>query len=227
MSTRTVIAFDLDDTLYNEREYMCQALSRVANYYAPLSEYDDRRLLQFMLAAPNPFDALESRLPDGVASIHTFLDIYRNCALEPMPLRPDAARLLQCLHDVRSDIPLYIITDGDACRQRAKIRALGLDDYFDDRNILISSEAGEKLTGRPFDTVMQREGQDADTRFIYIGDNPAKDFVEANRRGWHTIMVADTGFNVHPQTITPPLPADHAPLETVTTLDSIIPRLCQ
>jgi putative hydrolase of the HAD superfamily len=36
-------------------------------------------------------------------------------------------------------------------------------------------------------------------RFVYIGDNPKKDFYWANRLGWTTIMLLDNGRNIHHQ----------------------------
>ena len=35
--------------------------------------------------------------------------------------------------------------------------------------------------------------------YVYIGDNPKKDFVGANEVGWNTICLLDNGENVHKQ----------------------------
>ena len=40
-----------------------------------------------------------------------------------------------------------------------------------------------------------------DKSYLYIGDNPNKDFETPNYRGWHTYGIADRGFNVHSQNI--------------------------
>jgi putative hydrolase of the HAD superfamily len=38
--------------------------------------------------------------------------------------------------------------------------------------------------------------------FIYIADNPNKDFITPNKLGWTTICLLDRGQNVHEQIFT-------------------------
>ena len=97
-----------------------------------------------------------------------------------------------------------MITDGRIQTQRLKIHALGLDKYIPEQNILISEATGaDKHFSLPFDIMMRRNP--GESRFVYVGDNPEKDFLWPNRLGWLTVMLLDTdGRNIHPQRI----PAD-------------------
>ena len=94
---------------------------------------------------------------------------------------------------------LGLITDGRSNTQRAKIKALGLERFIEPRNILVSGETGFDKTHRePFDMIMMRNP--AERRYVYVGDNSAKDFIWPNKLGWLTVQLDDAdGVNIHPQ----------------------------
>ena len=98
-----------------------------------------------------------------------------------------------------AQIKIGIITDGRSLAQRAKIKALGLDRFVDDSNIIISGETGaDKHTPLPFQKIANANPDG--TKFIYVGDNPEKDFYWPNKLGWETIMLRDiNGLNIHQQ----------------------------
>ena len=211
----SIIAFDLDDTLYSEREqYAAQCLHHVAQRLGL-----DAATERAMVHSRNPYDTLTQAGVD--VSIDRFKELYRSTELQPMQLRPDAAQLLQKLRTDYPEVPLYLITDGDSRRQRAKIAALGLQDYFADTHIIISEEIGhDKHSPMPFIHAMARENRAEG--WVYVGDNIRKDFHHPNRLGWTTIMLADDGSNVHPQTVD--VDADFRPQFTIQSLTEI---LCQ
>ena len=37
------------------------------------------------------------------------------------------------------------------------------------------------------------------TRYVYVGDNPRKDFLAPNSLGWFTVGIRSSGRNIHPQ----------------------------
>ena len=47
-----------------------------------------------------------------------------------------------------------------------------------------------------FQTIQERWSA---KQYIYVGDNPEKDFLAPNSMGWMTIGLADDGRNMHPQ----------------------------
>lgn len=209
------IAFDLDDTLYHEADYVDACLRNVAS-----TLHDPERAYIAMSGARNPYDALIAAIPDCGLTLPRFLEIYRSTAPETLPLRPDARRLLDMLADNRPVIPLYLITDGRPEGQRNKIKALGLDRIFLPDHIIISGETGyDKRTPMPFALAMMRE--DAPRHWIYVGDNPAKDFRWPNLMGWDTVMLLSPhGTTVHSQAL-PPEPTEYSPKRTITSLDML------
>lgn len=197
-----LIAFDLDDTLYKEQDYVRSGLRAVAREAAGISGLPVEELAAMMLAAPNghdAFEALESRLKghsgEELFPIWRMVATYRNHKPE---LQPDPAvnEILSRLK--QRGYTLSLITDGNPVRQHAKISALGLARFFDRDNIIVSADTGaDKTTPLPF---VQAENLAPGSRRIYVGDNPAKDFHWPNLRGWHSVMLRDgLGLNIYPQ----------------------------
>lgn len=179
-----LIAFDLDDTLFSEIDYVRSSYRAIAREYGA-------DLLPLMMRAPTPaaaFDAIPVPIADA-------LSIYRN-HIPDIRLSREVEQALDFLKG--EGHTLAIITDGRSVTQRHKIEALGLERFVDADHILISEEIGaEKLSGVPF-RMLERLHPDEKCR-IYVGDNPAKDFAAANKSGWHTVCLLDSGNNIHKQ----------------------------
>ncbi|WP_289299852.1 HAD family hydrolase [Duncaniella muris] len=167
-----VIVFDLDDTLYPEMEFVRSAYRTIARRYG-------RGLLPAMLAAADPREAFDSTgLP-----VSDVIGLYRNHNPD-IRLPWMSLYVLSCL--ARTGHTLGLVTDGRSVTQRHKIEALGLARFISPDLIMISEEVGEeKVSGRAFRSIMNRtEGRGA---YVYVGDNPAKDFIAPNRLGWTTV----------------------------------------
>lgn len=224
LSGNIALAFDLDDTLYDEREYVRACIANVARHCAESSGADASCLEAAMLAAPNPYDGLCRAIGDQV-SIDSFLEIYRSTEPTSLPLRDDARRLLDVLAR-NPHIPAYLITDGRCHGQRAKINALGIGDFFTPDRIIISEAIGfDKHTPMPFVTAMARENRHSG--WCYIGDNLAKDFYWPRRLGWDTFMVTDRGHNVHPQPSLKNIAPEYRPDYVIDSLDYLTSQICQ
>lgn len=220
------LAFDLDDTLYSERDYCRTCIANVARRAGAMFDVDPALLEADMLAGKNPYDGLTAggRL-GGRLDIDTFLDIYRSTVPSRLPLRDDARRMLEALRRHRPDVPLYIITDGRLHGQQAKIDALGLTEWFDPAHIIVSEAIGfDKNTPMPFVTAMMRAQQHLG--WIYVGDNPAKDFRWPRRLGWTALMLADRGGNTHRQPPMEQIGEEYRPDKTIESFDYIIQLLC-
>jgi len=59
------------------------------------------------------------------------------------------------------------------------------------------------------------------SRFVYVGDNPTKDFIAPNRLGWITVMVRHER-NLHPAESPP---GDASPTLTTDSLTELL-QLC-
>jgi putative hydrolase of the HAD superfamily len=74
--------------------------------------------------------------------------------------------------------------------QAKKVTALGIAAHF--REIVYTDALGGRAFSKPhprsYELIEQALGGQGH-RFVYVGDNPAKDFVVPNARGWTSIMV--------------------------------------
>ncbi|ODU27606.1 MAG: hypothetical protein ABS88_15875 [Sphingopyxis sp. SCN 67-31] len=190
--------FDLDDTLYFEEDYVRSALRFVGGEVAErfsLANAADRLLVLRAAGEKNPIGRLwdEHGLPPDIRS--TVLDAMR-AHVPAISLRPDAADFIDVL---RADRTAYaIVTDGRSVTQRAKISALNC---LDAAYISVSEEVGLlKTDPARFAAVEERLGEG---RYVYVGDNPAKDFAAPNGLGWLTIMLVHDGQGVHGQHLPP------------------------
>lgn len=173
-----VVVFDLDDTLYPEMDYVRSAYRAIATRYGA-------DLLPRMLAAPNAREAFDSTGID----INEILDIYRTH-------KPDIKLPWQSLYVLESlrlaGNIIGLVTDGRSVTQRNKIEALGLERFLRPDLIMISEEVGSgKISGEAFNRIAtETKGE---SRYLYIGDNPEKDFIAPNELGWLTIEVKRGG----------------------------------
>lgn len=191
-----VIVFDLDDTLYLEREFALSGFDAVARAFAEVlgdargARADMERLFDSP-ARPRVFNALlEMRgLAVEPALVARMVEVYRTH--EPrISLLPDAARAFASW---ASRCRLALLTDGPTVTQRAKIAALGLTGGLIGRldPIIVTSELGEGF-GKPhiraFERVEQMTGRLA-AEHAYVADNVAKDFIAPNQLGWRSVRV--------------------------------------
>ena len=189
-----IVVFDLDDTLYKERDFVRSAFNAIERHTSIPNVA--QAMWETFLLGGNPMDkalSMSSVIPYEISDL---LNIYR--FHKPVLTLPDDSRsTLGILKE--QGIRMFIITDGRSISQRNKIKALGLDEYFPPENIFISEETGnDKTSPESFRTIVRKYPEARE--FIYIGDNPAKDFQRPNLMGWRTIMIRDIGgVNIHPQ----------------------------
>ena len=200
------VLFDLDDTLYRERDFVDQSFRSVA---VVMEKYlaDRRKIREKREAEHIPSDESREELfkqmielmeREGRGEIFNRLCEHYNVDIpvqelvkiyrETKPvlsLYPDGEAFLSQLE--KAHIKTGLITDGNAQVQHNKIRALGLDKRLD--VVLASYDLGlrkpdtgvyvhclEKLRCRPGEAV-------------YIGDNPLKDFIGARKLGMKTVRI--------------------------------------
>lgn len=164
------IVFDLDDTLYSEKQYVRSGFSAVADYL-DLPEAAEL-LWQLFLEGKPAIDTLLSRL-GRAEQAEDCLHIYRTHT-PTMTLEPGISERLSALR--QKGIRLGIITDGRPFGQRRKLAALGLEPLVDD--IIVTDELGGEQFRKPCDIafrILQRKWRIPFEQLLYVGDNQQKD----------------------------------------------------
>ena len=184
---KTIIGFDLDDTLYNEIDFLRSGYKSIASRV----QEDWKPLLAQMFAlyrsGGNAFEFVHRRYD---ISIDEQLQIYRTHKPEIAPFAGVRSLFKNIL---TSGGKIAIITDGRSQTQRNKIEALGLKSWIE--LIIISEETGyEKPDPFNFKLIEEHFPQH---EYCYIGDNVSKDFIIPNQLGWETIGLMDNGRNIH------------------------------
>ncbi|MFC0605720.1 HAD family hydrolase [Winogradskyella pulchriflava] len=188
VNKNTVVVFDLDDTLYNELDFLKSAYQSIAQHFEPK---DWKPLYSSMFSLyrnkQNVFEALVLKYN---IKIETLLEMYR--CHEPKIKIFDGA--LELIHSIKlKNGKIGIVTDGRKNTQLSKIKALGIIDLID--KIVISEEIGtEKPDQANFKLI---ESAFPKHSYWYIADNLKKDFVAPNELNWQTVALIDNGMNIH------------------------------
>lgn len=190
------VIFDLDDTLFMERDYAFSAFAAVAKVFEevlgdPDESAAEMRRLYDTEHRRRVFNTIVERrgLAGAEQLVPRMIETYRTHK-PAIQLAPDAAASLTRL---RADYKLGLITDGPAVMQRAKVEALRLRPRLD--AIILTDELGPDR-GKPdpyaFAHIAGMLGADASECF-YVADNAAKDFVAPNALGWTTVQIKRPG----------------------------------
>lgn len=192
-----VFTFDLDDTLYEERDFVVSGFKAVVSYlhnYFDLSIKTKNEINVNLLYKYHEENSTRvfNKLSDqwGPFPVNDLINVYRN-HLPEISLTKDAEEILLYLKD---KVSLAIITDGFKEQQSNKIKALGLNRFFSLKNIIINESP--KLKKPSEKCFLKIEAMFPDKKYIYIGDNIHKDFITPNKLGWDTFCIKrESGFH--------------------------------
>lgn len=190
------MVFDLDDTLYLERDYVVSGLTAAGDWARARLGLD--RLGPIMRerfeagARQRIFDDSLAALGQTAtpALVARLLAVYRQHRPR-IALATDATRYLD-----RRDAgtAVAIVTDGFLDAQRRKLRALDLFRRGVRQAVCTDrwGRAAWKPSRRAFDHLEAAFGLSG-ARFTYVADNPSKDFVAPRQLGWHTVRIVRAG----------------------------------
>lgn len=205
--TRTIraVVFDLDDTLYPERDYVLGGYRAVGEHLRKALNRDDpfeawlwNRFLTGR--TDRALDALGDHFglklpPERIAEL---VRVYR----EHRPRIRPYGGIPELLSRLRETHRLGLLSDGFLPAQRLKLDALKIGRFFD--AVVLTEELGReawKPATRGFKVI--REKLDVPHEACaYVGDNPAKDFVAPNKLGWVSIQYLLPG-QIHAGNATP------------------------
>jgi putative hydrolase of the HAD superfamily len=187
--------FDLDDTLFQEIDFLKSAYSHIsAKLAANISVNVYEQMLLKYRNKENVFEWLVSKYQQLVPGLNVqwLLKEYREHAPS---IKLSEASLAFMLKLKNKNIPLGLITDGRSTTQRNKLKALGIDEFFQD--IIISEEFGsEKPDERNY---LYFESKYPEKSFYFFGDNTSKDFIVPLKLGWTTFCIKNAGDHIHTQ----------------------------
>lgn len=189
------VVFDVDDTLYLEREYVRSGLREVGEVVRRRCGADgvlDAAWADFL--AGRRGDLIDRALVS--VGVDPAPDLVRVLVRRYRTHRPDIALLpdaLAALTSAAAAGPVAVVTDGPAESQLAKARALGLGEWADP--VVVTAL---RFPGRPkphpaaFAWVQARLGTVPEA-CTYVADNPLKDFAGPASLGWRTVRVRRPG----------------------------------
>ncbi|WBU63467.1 HAD family hydrolase [Paracoccus aerodenitrificans] len=208
------IVFDLDDTLYLERDFAFSGFEAVGQHVLTRHGVGG-----FAEICRDLFDTAHRQAVFGEALRHCrlsasqdigeLIEIYRYHSPQ-IALCDDTTRYLSGKGAI-----FGLITDGPEKMQRNKIAALGLQASCD--QIIPTGRWGHGF-GKPHPRAYEIiSGASAGRRYVYVADNAAKDFVTPKRMGWATIQILRTD-RVHSGAAPDP---EHQADRVITSLDQL------
>lgn len=185
------VIFDLDDTLYYEKDYVLGAFKDVCLYLSDKYNKEVKKLYKRCIEILEEhgrgkiFNILceENYIEED---INNLVNIYRN-SKPNLELYPDVIEFIK--HIKNYNINTGIITDGCANVQWNKIKVLGLKNIID--KIIVTDDYGlgySKPHIRSYMDIISFFNVKP-CECIYVGDNPSKDFIGAKKIGIKTVRI--------------------------------------
>lgn len=179
------VIFDMDDTLYGEKEYVRSGYKKIAQILPQVENAAEKLWTLFEEKKPAIDELLKQEGIDNEEVKKQCLHAYRYQEPE-IHLYPGVENLLRELRG--QGYLLGVITDGRPEGQRAKIKALGLEKLVD--HIAVTDEFGGIEYRKPnpiaFKTMKETLGVEY-SEMCYIGDNIKKDFIAPQQLGMKAI----------------------------------------
>lgn len=186
------VVFDLDDSLYPERQYVTSGMRAVSAWLEQRLRFPKERTFRELCALAETAERgqtfnhwAEFYELDPRIWVLRMVQVYR-CHSPQIRPYPEVNAVLQRL---AARCRLGLVSDGYREAQRRKWDALKLDQYF--HAVVFSDDLGRdnwKPSPLPFRTALAKLAAPAE-RAVYVGDNPSKDFSGARRIGMQTIRL--------------------------------------
>ena len=173
-----VVVFDLDDTLYDEIDFVKSGFKEISKYLKNKDYY------KFMLdefyknGSGKVFNKLIDQF-DLDISLQKLIEVYR-FHIPDISLPLESIELLKFSQQFKT----ALISDSHYIMQKNKYIALGLSDYIE-YPVFTDFYHTKKPQEKAFKMVMEHFIDESE--YIYISDNPKKDFIAPNSLKWKSI----------------------------------------
>lgn len=179
------VVFDLDDTLYSEKEYVRSGYQKIAEVLPEVENAAEKLWTLFETKKPAIDELLKMENIQSEEVKRACLHAYRY-QIPDIRLYDGVAEMLKEFR--KKGLKLGIITDGRPEGQRAKLQVLGLEKMVD--YIIVTDEFGGSEFRKPnpiaFQTMKEKLGVEYN-EMCYVGDNIKKDFIAPQQLGMRSI----------------------------------------
>jgi putative hydrolase of the HAD superfamily len=173
-----IIVFDLDDTLYDEIDFVKSGFKEISKYLNNDSYYDFMFDDFLKNGSGKVFNNLINKFTLNIP-LQKLIEIYR-FHIPNISLPKESHEILQFTKNYKT----ALISDGHYIMQQNKFNSLKLEQHID-YPIFTDFYNTNKPELKPFEMVMQYFKDEKS--FIYVSDNPKKDFIASNKLGWKSI----------------------------------------
>jgi putative hydrolase of the HAD superfamily len=189
MRSDRCVVFDIDDTLYLERDYVRSGFGvagRWASRWLRIDDFAERCWNHFNAGARSSIFNLVLTETCGKANpelVSTLIEIYRTHT-PAIALADDARESLAALSPFAS---IAVISDGPLASQSQKADMLDLHRFA--APVILTDMLGSGFR-KPHPLAFQCVEQSQPAKiYFYVADNPLKDFTAPKQLGWTTVRI--------------------------------------
>ncbi len=180
-----IVVFDLDDTLYSEKEYVKSGYSAIAQILPKVNDAEHKLW--------KAFEEKITAIDELLISENIYNEELKQKCLAAYRYHQPSIHFYDGVDEMfiqlkNQGFGIGIITDGRPEGQRAKIKALNLEKYVD--WIIITDELGGAEYRKPNEKafVLMKEYFCVEyNEMCYVGDNISKDFTAPQKLGMRCI----------------------------------------
>jgi putative hydrolase of the HAD superfamily len=183
------VVFDIDDTLYLERDYVrsgFEVVGRWAARWLKIDDFAERCWNRFTAGARESIFNLVLTETCGRTNpelVSALVEIYRTHT-PTIALADDARKSLAALSSLAS---IAVISDGHLTSQSQKADVLDLQRFA--APVILTDMLGSRFR-KPHPLAFRRVEQSQRAKiYFYVADNPLKDFTAPKQLGWTTVRV--------------------------------------
>lgn len=187
---KKLIIFDLDDTLYNEAEYVLSGFNVAAEYLGNKYSLSNKDIYDDLIEIFNKkgrgqvFDLVLEKYDIDKGEVENLVKLYREHDLD-IGLLPGAEELLIRLK--QGNVKLILMTDTRWQVQERKVKALNVEKYFDKifyTDKYNTNKSDVELLSKLLDIYKLEPNESA-----LVGDDPDHDFIGAKQIGIKTYRI--------------------------------------
>lgn len=207
------IVIDLDDTIYPENDFKKSALLEISKIIERLYNVKKEKTLEIFNQGGDIFQNIANYI--GFPSIkESLIWLYRLHSPKKLS-KYNSLKFIDTL--LKKEIKTLILTDGFSITQRLKLESLGLLSL----DLYISEEFQSTKPDKLRFEIIQKKYKSR--QYLYIADNPKKDFYAPNQLGWNTILIKQKWKYIHSQELQ--IDNNYNPKMVINSFDEILRAL--